>query len=445
MAGLLVVSLSGTAMSKVDLVTLPHRDAVQLTIYNSADLTLVRDQRTLTLRQGTNRLQFSWANTLIDPTSLFLDIPKHRQSVDILEIDYPPGVRETGVWSLDSRIAGKVSVEITAFTSGLSWKSFYLATLTPDNSHMDLQGYVRVTNHSGEDYENAQTRLVVGNINLLETIAQLARRDTPYGRPWDTRQEKIKTQDTLVSRYKEAAMLMDAAQPEMTVRKQPKEITKQGLSEYFLYTIEGTETIKNGWSKRLPSFQAKAIPVKTVYKYDQDLYGHHVIRFLEFSNDKAHNLGETPLPGGQIKVFRQMDSLGNGVQYIGSDQSRYIPVDQEIKLNLGQARLVTVEPKIMNYQKTNLVFDEEGHINGFDQIKDSVIELTNANSHPVAAVVTLHVASDAWELIPKTHAKAYEKVDHNTFKYTLELQSKTTKTIKYRLIEYHGERRYQHS
>ena len=31
----------------------------------------------------------------------------------------------------------------------------------------------------------------------------------------------------------------------------PKEIKKEGLSEYFLYTIEGTETIPNGWSKRL--------------------------------------------------------------------------------------------------------------------------------------------------------------------------------------------------
>ena len=39
--------LAVTAAAKVDLVTLPDRDRVQLTIYNSADLTLVRDQRTL--------------------------------------------------------------------------------------------------------------------------------------------------------------------------------------------------------------------------------------------------------------------------------------------------------------------------------------------------------------------------------------------------------------
>ncbi|MGB9677094.1 MAG: hypothetical protein ACPLZ9_00605, partial [Candidatus Ratteibacteria bacterium] len=56
--------------SKIDLVSLPSREKVQLTIYNSADLTLVRDERILTLKKGENSLQFSWANTLIDPTSL---------------------------------------------------------------------------------------------------------------------------------------------------------------------------------------------------------------------------------------------------------------------------------------------------------------------------------------------------------------------------------------
>ena len=36
----------------------------------------------------------------------------------------------------------------------------------------------------------------------------------------------------------------------------PKEIIKEGLSEYFIYTIEGTETIPNGWSKRMRSLEA---------------------------------------------------------------------------------------------------------------------------------------------------------------------------------------------
>ena len=56
----------------IDLSTVPDRDTVQLTIYNSEDLTLVRETRKVSFKPGVNPLQFSWANTLIDPTSVEL-------------------------------------------------------------------------------------------------------------------------------------------------------------------------------------------------------------------------------------------------------------------------------------------------------------------------------------------------------------------------------------
>jgi hypothetical protein len=49
---LIVVAMAGLSQAKVDLVTLPSRDTVQLTIYNSADMTLVRESRALTLKGG---------------------------------------------------------------------------------------------------------------------------------------------------------------------------------------------------------------------------------------------------------------------------------------------------------------------------------------------------------------------------------------------------------
>ena len=49
---LIIAAAVSTGLAKVDLVTLPTRDTVQLTIYNSADLTLVREARALTLKKG---------------------------------------------------------------------------------------------------------------------------------------------------------------------------------------------------------------------------------------------------------------------------------------------------------------------------------------------------------------------------------------------------------
>ncbi len=54
--GILIVLFlgAGPAGAKIDLVSLPDRDSVQLTIYNSADLTLVRESRELTLQKDGN-------------------------------------------------------------------------------------------------------------------------------------------------------------------------------------------------------------------------------------------------------------------------------------------------------------------------------------------------------------------------------------------------------
>jgi hypothetical protein len=268
-AFLLVTASASPALGKVDLVTLPTRDTVQLTIYNSADLTLVRESRDLTLKPGKNKLQFSWANTLIDPTSLEMLPKADADRIDIADLTYPPRVRNLGLWNIDSKVSGKVPVEITYLTSGLSWRAFYMGTLTENEDTMRLQGYVRVTNNSGEDYENAQTRLIVGKIHILDQIAHLARRQYPYGRPGELRPD---LKQGIPGSVKVPGTVYHLYQRELETAR-PKEIKKEGLSEYFLYTIQGTETIPTGWSKRLLSFDAKKVPVINLYKYDERRYG----------------------------------------------------------------------------------------------------------------------------------------------------------------------------
>ncbi|MFI5381739.1 MAG: hypothetical protein ACHRHE_20775 [Tepidisphaerales bacterium] len=72
MFALLVLALGMSAAARnVDLSMVARRNTVS-TIYNSEDLTLVRETRTKTFKKGANPLQFSQANTLIDPTSVEL-------------------------------------------------------------------------------------------------------------------------------------------------------------------------------------------------------------------------------------------------------------------------------------------------------------------------------------------------------------------------------------
>jgi hypothetical protein len=434
---LFIFTIVSFAEAKVDLVTLPSRDTVQLTIYNSTDMTLVRESRDLTLKEGANKLQFSWANTLIDPTSLEMLPKANADKIDIADLTYPPRVRNLGLWNIESGVSGKVPVEITYLTSGLSWRAFYMGTLTEDEKTMRLQGYVRVTNNSGEDYENAQTRLIVGKVHILDQIAELARRQYPYGKPGEP--VPVPEFKGVPSRTEAMQQLRRFRAPLAKLAERPKEIKKEGLSEYFLYTIEGTETIPSGWSKRMMSFDVNEVPVINLYKYEQERYGSSVVRFLSFKNDEEHKLGDTPIPGGMLKVYRSADERGH-LSYTGQSSFKYIPVDEDVELNLGTVGDVVVEPTLMDFESKNYRFDRNRNISGWDEVRRFKIEVKNTRDIGVKVEVRRNFPTQYWKLETSGEFSQFEKVDLDTVKFTLVLKPRSTKEFGYILTTYHGVR-----
>ena len=422
--------------SAIELVTLPRRDKVQLTIYNSADLTLVRERRNLTLKKGWNWLQFMWANTLIDPTSLSLEPLEQAGKIDIQQLVFPARLRELGRWLIRSEISGQVPFEITYFTSGLTWRAFYMGTLSQDEKKMKMQGYVRLGNNSGEDYENAQTRLIVGQVHILDEIAQLARRQYPYDRPgmigYD--EDALKKDASVTNGEPKTVMLRRRL--DVLGDLKPKEIKKEGLSEYFLYTIEGTETIPNEWGKRLLSFEAEDIAVESLYKYDEERWGDQAIRFVKFANDEKHNLGQTPIPNGDVKIYSNADEQGY-LSYVGGTEIKYIPVDEEVELNLGPARWVEIEPKLMDFKTENYIFDNRANVSGWDEIRAWKIEITNTRTLPIQIEITRGFGTAYWTLQSET---SYEKYDATQTRFTLELQPRSKQTLEYTVRTYHGTR-----
>jgi hypothetical protein len=306
------------------------------------------------LKKGLNRLEFGWENTLIDPASVQLRAPRHAAQVRLLEVTYPKGVKGSAIWTIESDIAGPVPVEITFFTSGISWHAFYMGTLSEDEQHLQLQGYVTIHNYSGEDYENASTRVIVGKIHLLDEIAALARRDTPYNKPDGTKGRLPMTMAVGAMKQK-SYREMDMAAEKMSMNDAValKRIIKEGLSEYVMYSIAGTENIPNQWGKRLPSFNIKDIPIRNLYRFEAERYGNAAHRLIYFRNDKKHQLGNEPLPNGKIKVFREINDK-KSLAYTGQVHSKYIPVNQEIELDFGAAREVKVEPVLMSEKNRKL-------------------------------------------------------------------------------------------
>ena len=424
------LTLQTTAFARLSVVTLPGRDSVQLTIYNSADLTLVRETRYLTLRKGLNKLEFSWANTLIDPTSVEFRALTQADKVEVLDVSFPPRVTNTLEWRINSEVAGEVQVEIRYFTSGISWSADYVAEASRDEKRMDLAGAVRVNNNSGEDYDNAEIRLVVGTIKLVQDIADLARQGQPESQPMATTLAFDKSELKDDRRARAFGGMSNAAQE---AEARPRDIIKENLSEYFLYTVEGRDTIPNGWSKRLPSFQALDLPVASYYKFEREQWGDQVVRFYRFKNDKENKLGNEPLPDGDVKAFRFVtaDKL---YSFVGRTAVKYIPIGEEVEMKLGNDQEVLCKPTLMNWEKTDIHFDGNGAVTGWTVKEDWQIEAQNSKDIDIALDVRRNFTGD-WSLA--TDAK-YEKVDAAKVKFVILLKPREQEKLAYQVTTRYG-------
>jgi hypothetical protein len=381
---LLLLALVAPVQAAVDLVTLPTREGTQLTIYNSEDITMVREHRLLTVKEGVNRIQFSWANTLIDPTSIEFRILDKQDKVDLVDTTFPAGRNDALQWNIKSQIAGKIPVEIRYFTSGITWSADYVGIANEDETKLNLTGYVRVTNNSGELYDNAQTRLVVGTINLVEKIADLAMKPPP-GRIHPAQVESLEGLDTLVLRgsTEDARKVTDLVKRlekagDRQAAERLKQIIKQGLSEYFLFTIEGREDIKDKEPKRLVALKAADVPLECFYKLtDRDQVsplplgeGPRVragfTKYYRFKNLKLldekgkekklsamENLGLSPLPNGTVRLFSEYKS--KDLAYVGGTETKYVPIGDRVEVNVGPDQDITIHRRLKDQQASNVV------------------------------------------------------------------------------------------
>jgi hypothetical protein len=366
-----LVLLAGVVQAEnIDLSTVPARDTVQLTIYNSEDITLVRETRKVTFKKGVNPLQFSWANTLIDPSSVELKFLTQADKLVVLDTTFPHAKPQMLYWNVQSEIDGEATIQITYFTSGITWTADYIAIADAEEKNVKFEGFVRVHNNSGEEYEDAQVRLVVGTINLVEKIAQLAQMPV---------EEVLKLKaEELAERKKDAThRFMQWAGAKGGGQGDEKAIIKEGLSEYFIFTIEGTETVPNGWSKRLRSIEAAAAPIKIQYRYRPNEFGDQLVRMYLLTNDEKSQLGTAPLPDGIVRVFR--DNGRKGLSYLTQQQIKYIPIGDKIELNLGP------DPEVI-FELIKLRFFRGGlwlQINGQTELRKveggEVIKMENAS------------------------------------------------------------------
>jgi len=436
---LLLLATTPEVQAREELVTLPDRDRVTLTIYDPVDLTYVEEVRQLTFNKGKNKLQFSWANTLIDPTSVTFAPLNASADIEILDTSYPRESNEMLIWNVEAAEAGTQAVRITYFTSGISWAASYHALLTNNGANTKLTGYVTVNNRSGEEYADASVRLIIGNINLVETVRDLATRES-WGELKDL-YEAAKKDDGMPPPEAPGSDAPRSKSKGESLGKLAKRVVKENVGEYFIYTIEGSETISHGWSKRLVGIKPVDLKTRQVYYYKPAEFNiDALVRTLSFYNTEEDGLGNEPLPGGPVQCFS--DEGDGRLSYVGLTQAEYLPIGDEAKWNLGQDPLVTMESARMKERRNNLVFTNNGRnrwLSGYDIEHDVRLRFKNMRSNDVE--IEVHSSPQHPDVEFLNQSEGAEIEDAKTWKWRFPLAAGESNDVTYTLRYREGSNR----
>jgi hypothetical protein len=411
LVALLVVVPASVLHAAVGLVTVPERDVVRMTIYNAVDLTLIQEARTLILKKGLNRIQYQWAGTLIDATSLELRCLDQAAKTEILNVVYPPNSPATLVWEIESQIEGPAKFEISYFTSGLTWGADYVLRASPDERTAELEGWVSVTNGSGENYPKAEVRLVVGTINLVEQIRDLATNQIQERSRAVTRNEMKKAGN------KAKAMMardLDAAAPAAAASEfsgGKPEVVSARLGDYHIFSVSGVQEVTNGATTRFQAITTKE-PMKLEVLYRVGFLSNQAIKLYRFINDKDHQLPDGPLPEGLWHVFRVTDAKTRALSYSGSTGSAYVPPNQKVELNLGVDPAIAIKQVQEWHGETNHHYDNNGRVDAFTTHDRYRFRLVNTAKIPVSVEYLVNANGD-WTI----EGLVGERRDQSTYRH----------------------------
>jgi hypothetical protein len=141
-------------LARIKLITLPPRERVEIQL-DHPNVTLVEEERIVPLVQGTNQVDFAWANTRIDPETIVFRVlaPADGADIDIkvLSVSYPPNENAL-VWHVAASESGAAKVRISYVLGGLEKRFAYRALTSHDEKTLSLSQYLRVENFANEAY-----------------------------------------------------------------------------------------------------------------------------------------------------------------------------------------------------------------------------------------------------------------------------------------------------
>lgn len=295
---------AATALARVKLITLPIRERVEIQLDNPA-ATLVEEERIVPLVKGENQVDFSWANTQIDPHTIVFRVVPHDEAaaggnppdVKVLSVSYPPNEAAL-VWTVAASDSGSARVRISYLLGNLTKSFNYRAVASHDETTLDLSQYLRLQNLANERFSDSGVWAGFG-----------PRFSKPIG--------LNETKEMLVERFRD-----------VPIRK-----TYSCNPQEYDYLDRAQNKLR--------------VPM------------HYVL-----TNDEAHQLGGAALPFGKVRIFIEGagENAAANTAFLGEDWGQFTPQDDRMRLYLGVAQDVVVKRTIDKSEAkrvTGNLFDHE--------------------------------------------------------------------------------------
>lgn len=234
------------------------------------------------------------------------------------------------LWEVESSQSQQATIELSYLTKGMKWSSDYVFTLGANNL-AGLQGWATVENRCGKSFQDAQLKLIAGEVNI-----EADRQPQSNFRFRDGAERSIINGDSFGRLY------------------------ESSLFEYHLYTLPRPATIRNNESKQLGLLEGESIPYRKILRFDSyesspsennigEQQEFNASVKVEFKNDKASHLG-MPMPAGKVRMYQR--SADGSLQFLGEDQIKHTPKDEKLSLSVGTAFDVRGTRRKTDFQRT---------------------------------------------------------------------------------------------
>lgn len=427
----------------------PERKSLAVTIYND-ELGVIRDTRVLQIAKGTSEIRLTDVSEKIDPTSVHIkfngNILEQNYQYDLASMDkilkryidkkirlidskgttiegtlmtsgyqivlrlesgglimipnldsyrlyvdeLPEGLITvpTLIWLVDSKKDGKQDVEVSYQTRGLSWQAEYVAVLNNNDTKMDFNSWVSISNYSGTSYPGANIKLVAGDIN------------------------RVSEPQTFYESSYELKMARDGAAPMFE---------EKSFFEYHIYEMLRPTTLANNETKQISLFETSDVNINKKYYYKTGLSysGRNtgkVSVVVEFENKTENNLG-MPMPKGKVRLYK---SDGKTLEFIGEDYIDHTAKNEILKLKVGDAFDIVVDETLLNEERiSDKVYEYEYEI-----------KLRNSKSEDIVIEVESNVYGN-WQVLSSTFK--HEKKDARTIVFKVPVKKSSESVLNYKI------------